>query len=218
MEDRHGIYSCSECKVRNCSKESENYPNFCPTVKARESGSSDEIIAEYIENSEVNTLMKAAAQVEAVGYGKLTRVEEIILLAQSIGAQKIGIASCEGLIREAGIFTEIVKNNGLESICVICKVGSVDKTELTIPEALKIKPDSFEAGCNPLLQAKTLNNAETDLNVIIGLCVGHDALFSKHSQAPVVTLIAKDRVLGHNPAAALYTSQSYYKKLIRKEP
>ncbi len=217
MEDRHVIYSCSECKTRHCSKESDNYPNFCPTVKARENGSSDEIIAQYIENNEVNTLMKAAAKVEAVGYGKLTRVEEIILFAQSIGAKKIGIASCEGLIREAGIFTEIVKNNGLESICVICKVGSVDKTDLTIPEALKIKPDSFEAGCNPLLQAKTLNNAETDLNIIIGLCVGHDALFSKHSQAPVVTLIAKDRVLGHNPAAALYTSQSYYKRLIRKE-
>lgn len=211
------LYSCSECKTRICSKNSENYPNYCPTIKARASGLNDEITTRYLNNSEVNNLMNAAAKVEAVGYGKLTRVEEIILFAESIGAKKLGIASCEGLIREASIFAEIVKNNGLESICIICKVGSIDKTDLTIPEELKIKPDSFEAGCNPLLQAETLNNEKTDLNIIIGLCVGHDALFSKHSIAPVVTLIAKDRVLGHNPAAALYTSQSYYKKLNRKQ-
>lgn len=52
---------------------------------------------------------------------------------------------------------------------------------------------------------------KTDLNIAIGLCVGHDALFSKYSDAPVTTLIAKDRVLGHNPVAALYSG--YYKKL-----
>jgi uncharacterized metal-binding protein len=49
--------------------------------------------------------------------------------------------------------------------------------------------------------------------VLIGLCVGHDSLFFKHSQAPVTVLVAKDRVLGHNPVAALYTSHSYYQRL-----
>jgi uncharacterized metal-binding protein len=29
----------------------------------------------------------------------------------------------------------------------------------------------------------------------------------------VTVLVAKDRVLGHNPVAALYTSHSYYSKL-----
>ncbi len=69
--------------------------------------------------------------------------------------------------------------------------------------------------CNPILQAQLLNKEKTDLNILIGLCVGHDSLFIKYSEAIVTTLIAKDRVLGHNPAAALYLSDTYYSKLCR---
>ena len=67
--------------------------------------------------------------------------------------------------------------------------------------------------CNPILQAKMLNEAKTDLNVVVGLCVGHDSLFYKYSEALTTTAVTKDRVLGHNPAAALYTADSYYSKL-----
>ena len=58
--------------------------------------------------------------------------------------------------------------------------------------------------CNPVGQAQLLNDAVTQLNIICGLCVGHDAIFSRVSDALVTTLIAKDRVLAHNPAAAVY--------------
>ena len=67
--------------------------------------------------------------------------------------------------------------------------------------------------CNPVMQAKILNKEKTDMNIIMGLCVGHDSLFYKYSEALVTTLVAKDRVMGHNPVAALYTSESYYGKL-----
>ena len=70
--------------------------------------------------------------------------------------------------------------------------------------------------CNPILQAKKLNEAKTDLNVVIGLCVGHDSLFYKYSDALCTALITKDRVLAHNPAAALYTSNTYYRRLMKK--
>jgi uncharacterized metal-binding protein len=80
---------------------------------------------------------------------------------------------------------------------------------------LKVKKGSYEAICNPILQAKLLNEQKTDLNVIVGLCVGHDSLFIKYSDALVTTLITKDRVLGHNPAAALYTSNFYYQRLLQ---
>jgi uncharacterized metal-binding protein len=68
--------------------------------------------------------------------------------------------------------------------------------------------------CNPILQAKTLNEEHTELNVVIGLCVGHDSLFYKYSEAPVTTLVVKDRVLGHNPVAALYQTKAYYSRLL----
>ncbi len=68
------------------------------------------------------------------------------------------------------------------------------------------------AMCNPILQARLLNEAKTDLNVVIGLCVGHDSLFYKYAEAYTTTLVTKDRVTGNNPAAALYTAKSYYRK------
>ncbi len=68
--------------------------------------------------------------------------------------------------------------------------------------------------CNSVTQAKLLNKAKTDLNVLVGLCVGHDSLFIKFSKAPVTVLAAKDRVLAHNPLAALYAGHYFNKKLM----
>jgi uncharacterized metal-binding protein len=160
-------------------------------------------------------IARAAAEVEGTYYGKLTRVEEIIAFANRIGAKRIGIATCIGLIQETRVFVKVLKAHGFEPYTVLCKVGSVDKTEIGIPDELKVKRGSYEAICNPILQARLLNGQKTDLNVIVGLCVGHDSLFIKYSDAPVTTLITKDRVLGHNPAAALYTSNFYYQRLLQ---
>ena len=104
----------------------------------------------------------------------------------------------------------------MASVC--CKVGSVPKEGLGLSEDQKIAgPDAREAMCNPISQAEILNAQKTDFNIAVGLCVGHDSLFFKHSDAPVTVLIAKDRVFGHNPAAGLYLAKSYYRKLMRKE-
>ena len=59
-----------------------------------------------------------------------------------------------------------------------------------------------------------MNAEKTELNIVMGLCVGHDSLFNKYSEALVTTLVVKDRVLGHNPAAALYNANSYYHRLL----
>jgi uncharacterized metal-binding protein len=55
--------------------------------------------------------------------------------------------------------------------------------------------------CNPIAQAMIMNREKTELNIIVGLCVGHDSTFIR-SEAPVTVLVAKDRVLCHNPAGA----------------
>lgn len=67
--------------------------------------------------------------------------------------------------------------------------------------------------CNPIGQAEILNEIGTDLNIIVGLCIGHDILFQKYSKAPTTTFIVKDRVLSHNTAGAIYTKY-YLKKLL----
>ena len=70
----------------------------------------------------------------------------------------------------------------------------------------------FEAMCNPAAQAMLLNKEQTELNIILGLCVGHDTLFIKNSDAPITVLTVKDRVTGHNPLAAVYASHYFESK------
>jgi len=80
----------------------------------------------------------------------------------------------------------------------------------------KVSPGQFEAMCHPVAQAEILNQSATDLNLMVCLCVGHDSLFLKHSQAPCTVLAAKDRVFGHAPLMALYQSKSYHRRVLAK--
>ncbi|MDU2065786.1 MAG: DUF1847 domain-containing protein [Sporomusaceae bacterium] len=213
--------SCTDCSVYNCRTRDSQFPQFCLTTKDNEDHAIAADIAEIkerLQGDEQDAIIaRASAQVEGLFYGKLTRVEEIMEFARRIGAQKIGIATCAGLIEEAKIFANILEAKGFDHYSAICKVGSVDKTEIGIKEEEKIRPGSHESMCNPILQARILNYHKTDLNVVVGLCVGHDSLFIKYSDAPVTTLVTKDRITGHNPVAALYTAHSYYKKLLQKK-
>ena len=58
-----------------------------------------------------------------------------------------------------------------------------------------------------------MNQARTEFNVLLGLCVGHDSLFFKFAEAPTTVLAVKDRVTGHNPLAAIYLHETYYRKI-----
>jgi len=201
------------CGVTVCSAEpgTEKYPRFCPMpTEAVLLSRAEEA---YLSQGDLRELALAAARTEAAGYCKEPRVEEIMNFARRIGAQRLGIASCIGLIREARILQEILEANEFEVDSVCCKVGSIDKEKIGLMDEEKIRPGQYESLCNPVGQAMLLNKAGTELNIVVGLCVGHDSLFFKHSEAPVTVLVAKDRVTGHNPVAALYTSHSYYKRL-----
>ncbi|WP_022847140.1 DUF1847 domain-containing protein [Desulfurobacterium sp. TC5-1] len=146
-------------------------------------------------------MLKTASEIEKEFYCKMTRIEEIVEFSKRMGYRRIGIAFCIGLFNEAKTVAEILTKKGFEVFSAICKIGSVDKETLNIP---KLK-EGKEAVCNPIGQAKALNEKGTDLNIVIGLCVGHDILFQKYSDAPSTVFIVKDRVLSHNPAGALYT-------------
>lgn len=200
--------SCVDCAVQNCNKMDGTYPEFCLTTHMDESVLQDAM--NCYEEEENHKVMIAAAEVESDHYCKYTRVEEIMAFAEKIGAKKIGIATCVGLLRESRTLASILRAHGFEVFGVACKAGAQKKTSVGIPERCNKVGENM---CNPILQAKMLNEAKTDLNVVVGLCVGHDSLFYKYSEALTTTAVTKDRVLGHNPAAALYTADSYYSKL-----
>ncbi|HXX58519.1 MAG TPA: DUF1847 domain-containing protein [Thermodesulfovibrionales bacterium] len=146
-------------------------------------------------------------------HARWTRVEDTIAFAKLMGYRKIGIATCIGLLDETNRLSLILKAQGFEPLSVCCKSGSKDKLDLGVEEKDKVRPGTFEPACNPIAQARLLNEEGTDMNIIVGLCVGHDMLFSKHSAAPVTTLVVKDRVTGHNPASVLYGQNFYYRRL-----
>jgi uncharacterized metal-binding protein len=151
-------------------------------------------------------------------YGKLTRVEETVLYARLQGHRKIGLAFCVGLSNEAELFTNLLLNEGFEVVSACCMAGSLTSDSVQLPEDDKIVPGFRQPMCNPVGQAMLLNEAECDLNVILGLCVGDDTLFIKYSRAPVTVLAVKDRVLAHNPLGALYTARHIYTRLNVRKP
>jgi len=142
------------------------------------------------------------------------RIQETWELAHRLGLRKVGLAFCGGLAAEAKVVARMLAAHGLEVVSVVCKVGAVPKETLGLSDADKVRPGGHESMCNPVAQARVLAEAETELNILLGLCVGHDSLFLQHSHAPCTVLAVKDRVTGHNPLAAVYASGVYYERLL----
>jgi len=140
-------------------------------------------------------------------------VEEVCQFAKKMGYRKIGIATCISFVDQARTLSGILESHGFEVASAACKNGGVGKEEIGLRDDEKIRPGGHESMCNPVSQAELLNRAGCEFNLVLGLCVGHDSLFFKHSEGLVTTLVAKDRVLAHNPVGALNLADSYYSKV-----
>jgi len=133
-----------------------------------------------------------------------TRLEEAMAVAQGMGASHLGISFCVGFKEEARILTRVLEINGFRVSSACCKTGATPKEEIGIRDEEKVRPGRPEMTCNPVAQAELLNREGVQLSFVLGQCVGHDAATFNHMKAPVVCLVAKDRVLAHNPVAALH--------------
>lgn len=198
--------NCTKCTIYKCRKgEREHLPEFCPMNEPDVYEEAETLLKNHSE------FYVKCSTIEKTGHADWPRVREIIEFIKDMKFQKVGLAFCGGLQKEAKILSEIFEEHGINLASVMCKTGGIDKGLSGIPEESKHNPGHFEAQCNPIAQALILNREKTEFNIILGLCVGHDALFSKYSDALCTTLIAKDRVTGHNPAVALYLKDSYFK-------
>lgn len=205
------MFSCAQCGVRACGLENaQTLPKNCPM---REKELMDGALQSYAL-AENHDFYVTASELEAIGYCQWPRVKETIELCLRMGYTRVGLAFCRGLRKEAKIVDDLLRRAGLEVVSVICKTGGIDKTVCGIADEHKIRPGQFEPMCNPIAQARLLNQAHTQLNIVLGLCVGHDSMFYKYSEALVTTLVVKDRVLAHNPAGALYCAEGYFKDRI----
>ena len=111
--------------------------------------------------------------------------------AKGAGFSRIGIAHCISLKEEAMRLKELLVPH-FEVIDIDCKIGKLPNTSFLGDQAKGIS-------CNPAAQAFHLAQHHTQLNISVGLCVGHDLVFNQKSHAPVTTLIVKDRQHKHNP-------------------
>jgi uncharacterized metal-binding protein len=136
--------------------------------------------------SEVNT-MKLADSSRLPGKN---RVEEIRDFALNAGYSRVGIAHCIAFQKEAIQLKNMLENN-FEVFAVDCKCGKIPAGEI-------LGNDAKGISCNPAGQAQFLADNNTELNLVMGLCVGHDLVFSAKSKAPSTTLLVKDREHKHN--------------------
>lgn len=221
--------SCAQCPGTFCypliatgapMRPIEEAPAFCPMrrfpeVLKRAAGA--------YEKPGVREFARLASVQEAQCYEltpagirtRIPRIEETVEFARKCGYTRIGIAFCVGLREEARMVTEIFEKKGFEVVSVNCKVGRVPKEDIGVQGHEKIMgPGLMEPMCNPIAQAEILGAEKVDLAVLLGLCVGHDTLFFKSCRVPCTVLAVKDRVLGHNPLAALYLCRGpYYSRL-----
>ena len=186
QQKKYKTLVCDSCKNKKCRDGKD-----CFEI-------ADQIFDHYKDNN--LKLARIASLIEGRHYMKKTRLEELILFCREMDYKKLGIAFCVGLSQESEVLSEYLRNE-FEVVSVCCKVCGIEKSRLHLQ---KIEPGIPETMCNPIGQAIILNNATTDLNIICGLCIGHDMLFTNHSKAPVTTFIVKDRMLAHNTAAVLY--------------
>jgi len=115
-----------------------------------------------------------------------SRVSEIIAYAREAGYKRLGIAYCHIYKNQVKKLIEIFSDE-FETFSIHCKNED-------IPKSVMLGDGVRGVSCNPNGQADFLNKNKTELNITFGLCIGHDILFGKKSNAPVTNLVVKERL------------------------
>ena len=192
---------CHQCKTNDCLRHyPEGVPDYCQSKKY---GDIVERSKSEYTKPDVAGIHLATAKILKEGGFDWTRVQQCIEFAREIKASKVGLAVCIGLIREGREMARYLERAGFEVISVACMIGALTPQETGIPEEWQT---SAGLACNPVAQAEIMNREGTQLNLIYGLCVGHDTLFINYSKAPVTYVVVKDTVTGNNPTAALLST------------
>ena len=219
------LAGCARCAFqiqdRLCQQEDGKSPAFCPTQNY------EVVIGKALDELKKPDILEFARQASIqegegyanreLGYDKVKpvkpRILETIEFSHRMNYQRLGFVFCLGLTKEAKVVEKLLSAEGFEVVSALCKLGREPKEKLGVRDDQKIRIGSFESMCNPIAQAFVMNSEKTEFNIVMGLCVGHDSLFLKYAEAPCTVLAAKDRLLGHNPLAAIYTIDSYYRSL-----
>lgn len=177
--------NCIHCKERICLKGDEC--KLSSDLLDRDAN-----IRMYLEDSKKAEIYRVTTEIPK----NIPRIHEVKAYIEKMGIKSVGIAFCKGMLPHMDNILEYLSSQS-DTIYypVICTNNSIKKNDLGF--------QGEDVTCNPLGQGEILNRFDTQLNLAVGLCVGHDILFSSTSKAPITTLVVKDRVHGHCPLKAL---------------
>ena len=177
---------CTRCKNKICRKGER-----CEVV----SFDTKELVDTYWHEQQI---IKAASELVDNGRaGTLSRLQEIAEFSELMNYKTIGLAYCYGMENDAAMVAKFLREKGFHVVATSCTVGGIAQNLIN-------PASSFcSVSCNPVGQARQLNSHNPDLVVSMGLCLGHDILFSREIKSDATTLVVKDRVYNHEPLKAL---------------
>lgn len=124
-----------------------------------------------------------------------SRLQELVDFAKISGFKKLGVANCKGVQEYADKLVEKLQEEGFEVVALNCKESGLDGCDIC--------DEMAGPCCDPISQAKFLNEQNTDFNINVGLCLGHGLLFQKYSKAEVTTFLVKSFAHHHNIVESL---------------
>lgn len=189
-------YTCASCQKMGCvSRDKENMPLNCPSLKEEMMSGVRE---QYAEETDAQIAYESArTRIDATR--PMTRLEEAIDFARRSGYRNLGVAFCKMVKKDAEAVTKRLREEGFNVHSVMCRTGAISDELLEREGENFIGKKGYETMCNPIGQAAVLKDAGTEFNIVMGLCVGHDTLFIRHSDTPMTILGVKDRKNGCTP-------------------
>lgn len=179
---------CTNCQPKTC-----RVSGSCGIEKFN----STEVIEDYLEPKNQIILLAAASLVDNGKAGTLSRLQETILFIKRMDYKKVGLAYCYGMEKGAKLMKEKFKAEGIRLRTVSCTVGGINQDKINASSCTE------KVSCNPLGQARELNDEKVDFVIIMGICLGHDILLQRNLKSDFTTFVVKDRVFNNAPLKAI---------------
>lgn len=202
------MYTCANCNVYAClEKVKQGMPKNCPMNDGKYL---EEIFEEY-RDPEIHKFYlatKTSAQPNT-SFPSVPRLRYAIDFCKRMDYKKIGLAFCLRMWPEAQLYAKLIRRFGIEVVSVSCCNCGINIKDIGVPLPEGVE---FDAACNPVGQARLMNEQGVEYNLVMGLCLGHDSLFMRHANAMSTVVAVKDPATAHCPTKVLYLYNNYYER------
>ena len=226
---KEGSPQCALCPYewpdRACRRAGGMAPGNCPTEVHPDFVKQS---AEEVRTGDVSEFARAASIQEAEGYADKEkgydavrpvkpRILEIVEFAKKMDYRRVALIFCIGLRNEASAGAQVLCKPWARYDLRCLQGGTGSQGGDGAGGGPEGVAGIFRIHVQPHPPGPTCQSLrDPSSTCCLGLCVGHDSLVFKYAEAPCTVLAVKDRLLGHNPLAAVYHMEGYYRCL--KEP